>query len=79
MPDESSIDSNLAQVRDYYERTAEEVRREQEALRALHRLLLDLSRQSLQLHQRSTAVLNAINRDLRKVQAQIKRMSVART
>ncbi len=72
------IESNLMQVRDYYQRTAEQVRREQEALDALHRLLLELSEQSLRLHQRSAAVLEAVNRDLEQVKTQLKRMAVAR-
>ena len=58
--------------------TAEEVRREQEALEALRRLLLELSEQSLRLHQRSATVLEALNRDLQQVKTQLKRMAVAR-
>ncbi len=73
-----SVENGLRQVRQFYERTAQEVRREQQALRELHRLLLELSQQSLRLHEQSSAVLNAINRDLQKVQAQMKRMATAR-
>jgi molybdopterin converting factor small subunit len=75
----NATESALAQVRDYYQRTAEEVRREQDALDALHRLLVELAEQSLRLHQQSAAVLAAINQDLDKVKAQLKRMSVARS
>ena len=75
----NATQSALMQVRDYYQRTAEEVRREQEALDALHRLLLELSEQSLRLHQQSAAVLAAINQDLDKVKTQLKRMTVARS
>jgi hypothetical protein len=71
--------SALSQVRDYYQRTADEVRREQQALDALHRLLIELADQSLRLHEQSAAVLAAINRDLDKVKGQLKRMSVARS
>jgi len=80
MPDATNAtQSALAQVRDYYQRTADEVRREQEALDALHRLLLELADQSLRLHQQSAAVLAAINRDLDKVKTQLKRLAVARS
>lgn len=75
----NATQSALAQVRDYYQRTADEVRREQEALDALHRLLLELADQSLRLHQQSAAVLAAINRDLDKVKTQLKRMTIARS
>ena len=75
----NATQSALSQVRDYYQRTADEVRREQEALDALHRLLLELADQSLRLHQQSADVLAAINRDLDKVKTQLKRMTVART
>ena len=74
MPDATNTtQSALSQVRDYYQRTAAEVRREQEALDALHRLLLELADQSLRLHQQSAAVLAAINRDLDKVKTQLRR------
>lgn len=79
MAEREPVEAGLTQVQEYYQRTAEEVRREQEALRALHRLLIELSEQSLALHRRSTQVLDSINRDLRKVKAQLKRISVART
>ena len=75
----NATQSALMQVRDYYQRTAEEVRREQEALAALHRLLIEMSEQSLRLHQQSAAVLAAINQDLDKVKTQLKRMTVARS
>lgn len=79
MPDATNAtQSALTQMRDYYQRTADEVRREQEALDALHSLLVELSEQSLQLHQRSAAMLEAINQDLQKVKTQLKRMAVAR-
>ena len=74
----NAAQSALTQARDYYQKTAEEVRREQEALDALHSLLVELAEQSLQLHQRSAAVLEAINQDLEKVKNQLKRMAVAR-
>lgn len=77
--DGPSTEDALRQVQDYYERTARQVERERQALRSLHGLLLDISRQSLQLHQRSASVLDAINRDLEKVKRQLKRISTART
>lgn len=75
----NAAQSALTQARDYYQRTAEQIRHEQQALAALHRLLIELSEQSLQLHQRSAAMLEAINRDLEKVKMQLKRMTVARS
>ncbi|MFW6189037.1 MAG: hypothetical protein ACOC7T_01270 [Planctomycetota bacterium] len=72
------IETSLREVRDYYRKTAEEVRREQEALQSLHHLLVDLSEQSLRLHRRSNEVLGALQSDLRKVKSQLRRLSVSR-
>ena len=80
MPDATNANQDaLTQLRDYYQQTADQASREQQALDALHSLLVELSEQSLQLHQRSADMLEAINHDLEKVKAQLKRMAVARS
>jgi len=74
----TSNEAALGQVREVGRATAEELRRAQEALETMHRLLLELSEQNLRLHRQNAAALAAMNHDLERIKAQLRRIAVAR-
>jgi hypothetical protein len=69
----------LDSVRAAYQRAAEQMLREREALASLRRALVAMSEDSVRLHQRSLALIEALNRDVERVKQQLRRMSTART
>ncbi len=75
----SSPDDGLEAARRAYRQAAAQVERQQEALRQLRSLLIELAQQDLRLHGRTLSLLQEMNRDMQRFKRQIKRLNTART
>jgi hypothetical protein len=76
---ETISEAPIEDVRAAYRRAAQQALRERDALASLRRALVAMSEDSMRLHQRSLALIEALSRDVERVRQQIKRMSTART
>jgi len=74
---ESDTQAQLERVRQAYRQSAEELRRQQEALAALHGVLMEISEEDLALHRRSLSVLETMRQDLQEVKRRLKRLGTA--
>jgi hypothetical protein len=77
-PTGENPDAALERVRRAYREAAEELRRQQEALAAVHGVLMEISEEDLALHRRGLAVLDAMRRDLQEVKRRLQRLGTAR-
>jgi len=73
-----SPDTSRERLAEILRQSAEEARREHEALAALHALLLEFSAENLALHKRSVALLDALGKDLERIRARLKALATAR-
>lgn len=74
-----SLSEGVAQAADAYHQAAELARQEQEALAAVHSLLVEVSADDVALHRQTLAVIGELRRDLEHMKQQLKRLSQARS
>ncbi len=74
-----SAEGGLEAARRAYQQAAAQVEQQQEALRRLRALLIELAEQDLRLHGRTLSLLQEMNRDIERFKRQMKRLNTART
>lgn len=78
-PTETTAEAGLEQVRQAYREAHAESHRQREALAALRELLGEMAARDLELHRRTLATVQALNRDLRRFERQLRNLSSARS